>query len=116
MENTMNKNEVMPGSLSVTFKETDDFNTLCCRLAGYSSDRFEAIALRLFAGKEVIATMYVLDKQRQEGSNFDPERLPVKKIKLENVSVAKLFEWFEEFNFTINTGNYNIEDMEVINK
>jgi hypothetical protein len=82
----------------------------------YNRDRFEAVALRLFAGKEVIVTIYAIDKQRQEGSNFNPDKMPVKKFKIENVSVSKLFEWFQEFNFTINTGNYALEDMEVINK
>jgi hypothetical protein len=42
----------------------------------------------------VIATIYAIDKERQEGSNFSGEKIPVKKFKIENVSVSKLFEWF----------------------
>lgn len=105
------------GGITVKLRNGLSLDDICMQnIDDYNRDRFEAVALRLFAGKEVIVTIYVLDKQRQEGSNFDPDKLPVKKIKLQNVSVAKLFEWFEEFNFTINTGNYHIEDMEVINK
>jgi hypothetical protein len=105
------------GGITVKLREDLSLDDICMQnIPDYNRDRFEAIALRLFAGKEVIATMYVLDKERQEGSNYDPDRLPVKKIKMENVSVSKLFDWFEEFNFTINTGNYNLEDMQVINK
>ena len=105
------------GGITVKLRDGLTLDDICMQnIDDYNKDRFEAIALRLFAGKEVIATMYVLDKLRQEGSNYNPEKLPVKKIKIENVSVSKLFEWFDEFNFTINTGNYNIEDMEVINK
>ncbi len=105
------------GGITVKLRDGLSLDDICMEnIAGYNRDRFEAIALRLFAGKEIIATIYLLDKQRQEGSNYNPDKLPVKKIKLENVSLLKIFDWFEEFNFTINTGSYNIEDMEVINK
>src|SRR4051812_26425224 len=100
------------GGITVKLRDGVTLDDICAQnIDDYNRDRFEAVALRLFAGKEVIATIYALDKQRQEGSNFDPDKLPVKKFKMENVSVSKLFEWFQEFNFTINTGNYNIEDM-----
>jgi hypothetical protein len=105
------------GGITVKLRESLSLDDICVQnLPDYNRDRFEAIALRLFAGKEVICTIYALDKNRQEGSNFDPDKLPVKKFKIENVSVSKLFEWFDELNFTINTGNYHIEYMEVINK
>ena len=105
------------GGITVKLKDGLSLDDICMEnIPDYNRDRFEAIALRLFAGKEVIATIYLLDKQRQEGSNYNPDTLPVKKVKLENVSLSKMFDWFEEFNFTINTGNYDIEDMKIINK
>ena len=105
------------GGMTVKLRDDLSLDDICMEnIPDYNRDRFEAVALRLFAGKEVIATIYAIDKERQEGSNFNREKIPVKKFKIENVSVSKLFEWFREFNFTINTGNYNIEDMEVINK
>src|SRR5215203_5013709 len=88
------------GGITVKLRDGLTLDDICMQnIDDYNRDRFEAVALRLFAGKEVIVTMYVLDKHRQEGSNFNPERLPVKKIKIENVSISKLFEWFDEFNF-----------------
>jgi hypothetical protein len=105
------------GGITVKLRDDLSLDDICMEnLPDYNRDRFEAVALRLFAGKEVIVTIYAIDKERQEGSNFNPDKMPVKKFKIENVSVPKLFEWFQEFNFTINTGNYHIEDMEVINK
>ena len=105
------------GGIHVTLRDGLSLDDLCAEnVADYNRDRFEAVALRLFAGKEVIVTAYALDKQRQEGSTYDPDKLPVKKFKIENVSVSKLFDWFGEFNFTLSSGNYDIEDMEVINK
>jgi hypothetical protein len=105
------------GGIHVTLRDGLSLDDFCMQnIPEYNRDRFEAVALRLFAGKEVIATVYALDKQRQEGSNYDPGKLPVKKMKLENVSVSKLFDWFSEFNFTLSAGNYDLADMEVINK
>jgi hypothetical protein len=105
------------GGITVKLRNGLSLDDICAEsLPDYNRDRFEAVALRLFAGKETICTIYALDKQRQEGSNFNPEKLPVKKFKIENVSIAALFNWFDEFNFTISTGNYNLEDIEVINK
>ena len=105
------------GGLHVTLRDGLTLDDFCMQnIPGYNSDRFEAVALRMFAGKEIIATVYVLDKHRQEGSNYDPGKLPVKKIKLENITIANLFEWFSDFNFTLSSGNYDLEDIEVINK
>ena len=105
------------GGITVKLRDDVTLDDICMQnIPDYNRDRFEAVALRLFAGKEIIATIYAVDKNRQEGSNFGEGKLPVKKFKIENVSVSKLFDWFQEFNFTINTGNYDIEDMEVINK
>ena len=105
------------GGITVKLRDDLSLDDICMDyIPEYNRDRFEAVALRLFAGKEVIVTIYALDKQRQEGSNFNADKMPVKKFKLENVGVAKIFEWFQEFNFTINTGNYHLEDIEVVNK
>lgn len=105
------------GGITVKLRQGLSLDDLCMQyLPDYNRDRFEAVALRLFAAKEVIVTIYALDKQRQEGSNFNPDKLPVKKFKIEDLSVPQIFEWFDEFNFTINAGNYAMEDIEVINR
>lgn len=105
------------GGIHVTLRDGLTLDDFCMQFVpDYNRDRFEAVALRMYAGKEIVTTVYVLDKYRQEGSNYDPEKLPVKKIKLENISVPNLFEWFSDFNFTLSSGNYNLEDIEVINK
>lgn len=82
----------------------------------YDRDRFEAIAIRLFYGKEIIMTLYALDRTRQEGSNFDFNKLPVKKFKINFRSLPEILSFVDEFNFTLGVGNYSLEDMVVINK
>lgn len=105
------------GGIHVTLSEGQTLDDLCTQyIDEYNPERFEAIAIRLFAGKETIVTIYALDKARQETSTTDLNKLPVKKFKLEHISVRELLQFFEEFNFTLSSGHYNLEDMEVINK
>lgn len=113
MENTWNKNEVMPGSLSVTFRETDDFNSLCCRLAGYNGERFEAVALRFFSGEETVITIYARDKMKNAETPAD--RLPVHKFKIAS-SLADFFNEIRQLNFTISNTQFDLWEMEVTNR
>lgn len=105
------------GGIHVTMQEGQTLDDFCMQyLDEYNPDRFEAIAMRLFAGRETIVTIYALDRTRQENSSDTNGKLPVKKFKIEFVSVKEVFDFFEEFNFTLSSGNYNLEDMKVINK
>ena len=107
----------LAGILSVKLQEGKSFDDFCAKfIPNYNRERFEAIAIRLFYGKEVNITAYALDKERQEGENFNPDKMPVKKFKLPPVSPSEVFSFIREFNFTLTTGNYPLEDMEVENK
>ncbi len=105
------------GGISVKLRKNTSFDDFCAKhLPTYDPDRFEAVAIRLFSGEESIITVYALDKSRQEGSNYNPEKLPVKKFKIHTLDPASIFSLFEEYNFTLQVGNYDIKDMEVMNK
>ena len=105
------------GNIAVKFANGQTLDDFCVQhIADYNRDRFEAIALRIFLGNETVLTVYAVDKKRQEGSTFNPGKIPVKKFKINTLSVTELFSYFESFNCTLSTGNYQIEDMEVINK
>lgn len=105
------------GGIAAKLKNNTTLDDFCKKyIPNYDPDRFEAIALRFFSGKETIVTVYALDKYRQEGTTYHPDKIPVKKFKILNVSAAEFFHIFEELNFTLSTGNYSITDMEVINK
>jgi hypothetical protein len=118
------KTEIIPfahhgisGGIAVKLRNNTSLDDLCKKyIVNYDPDRFEAIAIRFFSGKEVIVTIYALDKFRQEGTTYDPDKIPVKKFKIMNVPPNEFFHFFEEFNFTLGTGNYSITDMEIINK
>lgn len=104
------------GGISVKLKNNTTLEDFCVKhVPTYDPDRFEAIALRLFSGSETIVTIYALDKSRQEGSNYNPDKIPVKKFKI-HTDPASVFDFFEEYNFTLQVGNYEITDMEIINK
>lgn len=86
------------------------------KFENYNRDQYEAVAIKFHHGEEILVTLYALDKFRQEGSNFNPEKLPVKKFKSTSFELYDVLVFVKEFNVTLSTGNYRPEDMEVINK
>jgi len=109
--------QTLKGSISATTANGQSLDDLCLQLIpDYNPDRFEAIAIRLFIGDETLVTIYALDKIRQEDSTIDKNKIPVKKFKLTEVSLPVLFSYCRTFNCTLSTGNYQLEDIEVINK
>jgi|SRR6186713_2494035 len=106
-------NNVLTGFVSVTFRENDNLNSLCSRLAGYNADRFEAVALRFFTGDETVVTIYAHDKSIGV-TNEDP-KVKVHKFKVP-VSLTELFSQIGQMNFTISGNQYDMWEMEVTNK
>lgn len=105
------------GVMSIKFKQDSSFNDYCrTHIGNYNPDRFEIVAIRFYLKTEPVLTLYALDKSRQEGSNFTPGKIPVKKFKLHPPFLQDIIPFIEECNFTLTTGNYPLADMEVINK
>jgi len=105
------------GAMSVKFKTGSAFNEYCQKnIENYNPDRFEMLAIRFYYGKETIITLYAIDKSRLEGENYDHSKIPVKKFKLKTDFINEFLPFIEECNFTLTTGNYPLNDMEVINK
>jgi len=107
----------LSGSIAIELANNQTLDDFCDEyISDYNRDRFEAIGIRLLLGKETIITVYALDKLRQEGSTYNSDKLPVKKFKLTELPADVLFSYCAGLNFTLSTGNYAIEDMEVMNK
>ncbi len=106
----------LTGSAAVKFANGITLDDFCAQhLPTYNKDRFQAVAVRLFEGGETVITIYALDKMKQYDSNFDAGKIPVKKFKLDMLSVKDIFRYCESFNCTLTTGAYPVEEMEVIN-
>jgi len=107
----------LTGVIAITLNHGSRLDEYCAaKIPDYNPDRFEALAVRVYYGKETIVTLYAVDKSRQEGNNFTGGKIPVKKFKTD-VSFLKGFsDHIGELNFTLTTGNYPLADMEVINK
>ncbi len=110
-------NEVITGELSVKLSNNQTLDDFCVQhIHEYNRDRFEALYIRVFVGNETVITVYAVDKNRQENASQDTGKIPVKKFKITTLPVSELFSYCAGFNCTLSTGNYPIEDMEVINK
>ncbi len=109
--------EELNGYLSVTICRGSSFNEFCkSNFDNFDPEQFDAIAIRVLYGKEIVITLYALDKYRQAGTNYGINRLPVKKFKKTFFEFTDILPFIKEFNFTLTTGIYTLEDMEVINK
>ena len=107
----------LSGSAALSFANGLTLDDFCVQhLATYNKDRFQAIAIRLFEGNETVVTVYALDKMREQEENYDAGKIPVKKFKLDNITLTELFRYCSSFNCTLTTGAYPVEEMEVMNK
>ncbi len=105
------------GAISLRLKSGTSINTFCAsHIQNFDPDRLEVLAIRFYYGKEMTITLYAIDKDGQEGSNFSPDKIPVKKFKLDTQFAQNLLPFIQECNFTLTTGNFPLESMEVINK
>ncbi len=106
----------MKGTISATLannQSLDDFYAE--HIADYNRHRFEAFAIRVFSGNETIFTIYALDKLRLEDSNLHKGRVPVKKLNPQSC-LSSIFTYFISVSSTLPNGNYDINDMEIMNK
>ena len=105
------------GNIAVTLANNQTLDDFCAQhILDYNRDRFEAFALRVFLGKETVITIYAADKVRQEDSDTDKDKVAVKKFKINTIPVNELFSYCASLNFTLTTGNFDLENMEVMNK
>ncbi|MFY9307900.1 MAG: hypothetical protein WAQ28_02505 [Bacteroidia bacterium] len=105
----------LKGHMSLTFEQDKSFEGFCERnFPNYKSSRYEAIALRVFYGKELVVTLYAVDRDRRDRN--ESEKLPVKKFKTSGLSLAGVLPFIKELNFTLTTGAPGSDDIEVINK
>ncbi|MDQ3392875.1 MAG: hypothetical protein M3512_01985 [Bacteroidota bacterium] len=104
----------MTGAISMNFAEGNDFNRFAEEVAGVNLQQYQPISLRIYIQSEVIITIYAVDKMQYESHKSKTGKLLVRKYKLD-ISLQELFSWFRQIDFTLISGNYNIEDFEVIN-
>ena len=108
--------QYLSGFADAKLKEAETLDTVFCSLIpDYNIDRFEAVAIRVFLGKETNITVYAIDKARKPKMNGKTEKLPVKKFKL-NLSLSDIVRQFSNINLTIRKENFDLDAIEVINK
>ena len=111
------KQENLLGEISVNLANNQTLDDFCTEhIVDYNRDRFDALAIRVYAGDETVITVYAVDKIRQENTSLNNGKIPVKKFKITTLTLSDMLSYCDGFNFTLSTGNYALEDMEVINK
>jgi len=102
------------GVIGIHLDDQTDFKNLAAEIAGYDMNRFEALALKVYISAQPVVTIYAIDLDRRRRDPQNP-KIPVHKFKKE-MSLDDLFYHLKHVNFTVTSGDLDIEDMEVINK
>jgi hypothetical protein len=105
----------MAGKISVKLDHQKLMRTLTRLIPGFDPARLEIIAIRVFAAKEFIVTVYAADKENHRSILHEGKKA-VKKFKLQNATLAEFYECSEAFNFTLGDEHHDLDEMEIINK
>lgn len=106
----------LTGFAALDFREKVDFNTFAAIITDYNPDRFDPVALKIWAGESsVIVTLYAMDKSAREKDQYPDETVPVKKFKME-MQWQQLMQHIQHFDIIVSNEDYSISDMVVTNK
>jgi hypothetical protein len=98
------------GKITLTFSE-EKLKHLCQdHIPGFDPDRFKIVAVRVFAGKEFIVTVFAQDKLNSDDLHH------AKKFKIETLSHKEFYNYVDGYNFTLVDDSVHIEAMTVTNK
>lgn len=104
------------GAISVNFRQQEGFDAFAANYGGIDISRYQPIAMRIYADKETILTIYAVDRtggwMQSEAPLKTTGKVPVKKFKV-TISLQDLFNSFRQFDFTLVTSGYHIEELEI---
>lgn len=104
----------LAGAASLNFSDQTDFFLFAEQVAGVDLTKYEPISLRVFAiEKEIMVTVYALDKENYQHHYEQTGKLLVKKFKTET-TLQQLFKYVKQLDFTMVSGEYDVEEFEVI--
>ena len=106
----------LSGCVNIDLFNKDDFNSLAQKIAKYNPARFDPVALRMFIQRsKPVITLYALDTYQQETSSEPKNKLPVRKFKI-RISWDEFINMVKRLDFTVTHGDYDLNDILVINK
>ncbi|MES2515838.1 MAG: hypothetical protein V4580_16915 [Bacteroidota bacterium] len=104
------KSKDIHGKIALTFSE-HKLSDLCLRhIPGFEPERFNIIAVRVFAGKEFIVTVFAQDNLNHDDLHH------VRKFKIETLSHKEFYNYVDSYNFTLVDESVHIDGMAVLNK
>ncbi|HEY8402627.1 MAG TPA: hypothetical protein VIK89_15265 [Cytophagaceae bacterium] len=103
------------GVASLNFNNNTEFEQFAQRIAGIDITAYQPISARFFIiEQETIVTIYGLDIKKHQEHFARTGKIPVKIYKVET-SLEELFKYIKQIDFTLVSGQYEVEDFEVIN-
>lgn len=108
-------NSSFEGTISVQLANDQTLDQFCAdHISEYHEDRYEAVSIRIMVGAEIVITVYAIDKMHVHGGA--EEKIPVKKFKLALLQLGDLLSYCGGFRLSLVKPDFNLSNMEVINK
>lgn len=104
----------LTGAISMNFAEGNDINSFSKEVAGINLEQYQPICIRIYIQSEIIITIYAVDKLQYESHKAKTGKILVRKYKVD-ITLQELFSWFRQIDFTLMSGDFKVEDFEVIN-
>jgi len=105
----------MNGKIKVKFFD-GALEGFCKKYIGeFNAGRFEIVAIRIFAAQGFTVTIYAIDRENKS-TLLPPNKQPTRKFKIENVNAADIPQIVESFNFTVAEENFDLDEIEVLNR
>jgi hypothetical protein len=105
----------MNGKITVKFFD-GSLERFCKKHIGeFDANRFEIVAMRIFAAQGFTVTIYAIDRENKS-TRLPPHKQPTRKFKIENVNAADIPQIVESFNFTLAAENFDLNEIEVMNR
>lgn len=105
----------LSGTMSINFRENENFATFAARVAGVDPNLYEPVAMRLYLDKEAILTIYATERGHAPAKGDTTSKMKVKKFKV-GISAEDLFGSLRQLDFTLLRDGLVIDNLEVIDK
>jgi hypothetical protein len=100
------------GTLSVNFRNSEDFNAFAARVAGVDLNRYQPIGLRVYVGHETMLTVYATEHTQAAAHRTNAGKVTVRKFKV-GIPLEDLISSFRQLDFTLLAKGYTVDELEI---
>lgn len=109
---TESRYDDLVGTLSVNFRNAENFSAFAARVVGIDLNQYQPIGLRAYVAHETILTIYAAERVQMPGHHEKTGKLSVKKFKV-GIPLAELINNFRQLDFTLMAKGFTVDELEM---